>query len=835
MANRITSFVLLFLLWTTTAMALNESTKPPEINIYLDNNPPFSSFNSQKQAKGLYVDYWKEWSSTSGIAIKFFPTLKKDIQKSLINNTPSLYSGMNIRYLSLKNMHFIKSKLVNIVPHYYYFLSKAAYLNKQLIDKNQPLVVGGLLPEAQKLPEFANNNHLVYKKFPGLLEALISLYRNKIDALVLFTAQDQTNQWIDIFLSNFLSSSSSTSSNNSLFYYTTQKQHILIDWIAWGKQDLAKDALMASLKNYRAPYLGVSIKMARNIGIIVFLLLVFIWLCNAKRKKDKQFITILNSAPYPLIILSTDGHHISYLNDAVKILFAFKFINKRAYFDIEKNQTLISSFVSGLRHQSIIQTSVIKLIVDNTCHEIEISTKRIHYNGKSAWLCYLNDITAQLMAENKLLEECYLLRTVLDSIPEQIAYKSLEGEVIGCNNAWAVAHNSSVETATGKLFSSFFSDEENQIQVTQDKTVWAGHTFSAQQWNKKEKDKTRLIQVTKVPLHDDQAGILGILSIDSDITDLLDLISQLPNEDEQRLQTQRALRGQNALLKTLFKITVDPMVLLDENDNIIDANNSFLNLLDHENLDLARKYLCNFNGKESHWIFLHNKALLSSDQPMIFKVLIKHKNIETSYEIRKVAFKDAISRFQGIVVMAKNISSLQKPKTDPIINVRNIAPAELIDNLTNIPNRRSFDLRFDELWLQVKAQDEMITLVLCELDDFKSFNVKHGPEKGDLVLRLFAQALKSMADKVDCFVARYNGSKFIFIFKGGNATKALKTTEKMFAASHEVLCDAYEIRLNMGLSSMFPSNLNNKKMLVAEAELAMKDAKSSGMDKIGVY
>jgi PAS domain-containing protein len=54
------------------------------------------------------------------------------------------------------------------------------------------------------------------------------------------------------------------------------------------------------------------------------------------------------------------------------------------------------------------------------------------------------------------------------------------------------------------------------------------------------------------------------------------------------------------------------MVLLDDNDKIIDANDSFVDLLGYENLDLLRKYLSNYKIKGNEWIFQQNKALLSS-------------------------------------------------------------------------------------------------------------------------------------------------------------------------------------------------------------------------------
>ncbi len=43
------------------------------------------------------------------------------------------------------------------------------------------------------------------------------------------------------------------------------------------------------------------------------------------------------------------------------------------------------------------------------------------------------------------------------------------------------------------------------------------------------------------------------------------------------------------------------------------------------------------------------------------------------------------------------------------------------------------------------------------------------------------------------------------------------------------------ITMSMGLSSIFPSDLNTKKMLVAEADVALYDAKMSGRDQISVH
>ena len=823
-----------FLFWASNVFALNESTKPSKINIYLEENPPFSSFNLQKEAQGLYVDYWKQWSSNSGISIKFLPTLEKNLVGLLADHVPSIYSGMNIDEHTIKNTKLIKSELVSIETHYYYFSDNAFIQDDPTLDKSKAIVIGGLLRGADKLPEFMNTDNLIYKPFPGLLEVVMSLYLNEIDAFVLFTSPDAQSGWLDQLLSSFLKSKLTIYSGNSLSYYSTKDQAVLLEWVDWGKQGLAKNVMTQSLTNNSANYWGLSLKMVRNVAIISFILLVLIWLAVAKRKKDQQFKSILDSSPYPLIILSLDGNKIFYLNDAVKVLFPFKESKNSYYFEEEENQTLFSTFISKASHQNIIETSLTRLIIDKIFHDIEISANRVHYKRGSAWLCYLKDVTALLSAEKKLIEEQALLRTVLDAIPEEICYKSAEGVIIGCNEGWASAHKSTIEEAKGQLLSEFLSDKQQEKQPHQDKTVWEGHDFTTQEWSEEEEDKRRLVHVTKVPLPDAQGGIFGILSVDNDITDFHDLTNKLKDENTQRIATEHALLQQSLLLKTVFDVTGDAIVLLDGDHKVIESNQRFLQLIGLDKSSLSGVQLTDLNIKNSDWIFQDN-AKLSANETIIFEVLINFNELETWFEIHKAPFTDAVSQSQWVVVIAKNISALKKYELDSLSN--NNVQERVVNNeeLPQIPQRKSFELYFSSLWLEAQEENEMLSIVLCDIDNFSAFNEKHGKEKGNEALPAFALKLQEAQKSVGCLLACYKQDEFIFVFKGGNATKALKTTEKIFALAHEIQIEGELLTVSMGLSSMFPSGINTKEMLVAEAHLAIEDAKLSGRHQIGVH
>ena len=822
----------LCLIFPSSVIALNESTKPSTINVFLEENPPFSGFNLQKQAQGIYVDYWKQWSVNAGITINFLPSLKNDIVGSLNENKPSVFSGMDINKSSLSEPLLTKNDLVQIEAHYYYISANQSDLKERIIDKNKAIIVGGLLSGAQKLPELADRENLVYKAFPGLLEALISLYYNEIDAVVLFTAKDSKETWITNTLSYFLKSNVSVNSSNALYYYSTQNQKELLEWIEWGKQGLAEYMINQPLVKHSTAYWGVSIVMARNLTTVALVILILIWLTISKRKKDRKFKSILDSAPYPLAVISLTGHKIFYLNDAVKLLFSFKKSNNKYFFEVEENQRILASFVKELSHQNAIETSITRLIVNKNFHDIEISAKRVHYKRTSAWLCYLKDVTELREAEKSLLEERSLLRTVLDSIPEQISYKASDGTIIGCNNSWASAHGTSVNKATGGLYASFINKKQSEVQVQQDKLVWQGKKFSTQDWIEKGGKSPRLVSITKVPLPDNNGGILGVLSVESDITDVHDLTKQLKNENEQLIETKNELSKQKVLLKTIFEETADPIVVLDQKNRIIDANQAFAMLIGINKTKLSGTLISELKLIEGEWLLRQNQAILSSSDRVKFDELIQHNSRNSWYEVHKVAFDDINSNSKGIIVMAKAIT-----KSDKTLKQNKKTNLHLLeaDTLTKIPGRDAFDLHFDEMWHESQKQNEMMSTVICDVDDFEEFSESQGSPKGDIVLQQFVHLLGSAAKEVSCFVARYEHDKFIFIFKGGNATKALKTAEKIFEIAHEVSFEGNLLTLSMGLSCIFPSDINNKKMLIAEGLLAIKEAQFSGGNQIGVH
>jgi len=102
----------------------------------------------------------------------------------------------------------------------------------------------------------------------------------------------------------------------------------------------------------------------------------------------------------------------------------------------------------------------------------------------------------------------------------------------------------------------------------------------------------------------------------------------------------------------------------------------------------------------------------------------------------------------------------------------------LRDPLTDLGNRRRFDLALAEEVAQARMNGNRLSLVLCDLDHFKKINDRFGHQVGDSVLRLFANLLVKNVKGRDTAV-RYGGEEFALILPDTGVEGARNVTESI--------------------------------------------------------
>ncbi|WP_223144561.1 diguanylate cyclase [Deferribacter autotrophicus] len=114
-----------------------------------------------------------------------------------------------------------------------------------------------------------------------------------------------------------------------------------------------------------------------------------------------------------------------------------------------------------------------------------------------------------------------------------------------------------------------------------------------------------------------------------------------------------------------------------------------------------------------------------------------------------------------------------------VIAYEKIRKQALYDNLTEIPNRKYF---FDRLYMEYnrcKRYKQPLSIILCDIDDFKSYNDTYGHIQGDKCLKKVARTIKASLRRPGDFCARYGGEEFIVLLPDTSADGAIYLAEKI--------------------------------------------------------
>ena len=102
----------------------------------------------------------------------------------------------------------------------------------------------------------------------------------------------------------------------------------------------------------------------------------------------------------------------------------------------------------------------------------------------------------------------------------------------------------------------------------------------------------------------------------------------------------------------------------------------------------------------------------------------------------------------------------------------------MIDPLSNMLNRRGFFMMAQQMAHLSRRNRIPIAVLLVEIDNFKELNEKHGPQKGDEIIKIVASKLQSGLRQSD-LIARYGGDDFIILLPDTTEVGGVAVAEKL--------------------------------------------------------
>ncbi|WPL17865.1 Bacteriophytochrome cph2 [Thiorhodovibrio winogradskyi] len=163
----------------------------------------------------------------------------------------------------------------------------------------------------------------------------------------------------------------------------------------------------------------------------------------------------------------------------------------------------------------------------------------------------------------------------------------------------------------------------------------------------------------------------------------------------------------------------------------------------------------------------------------------------------------------------------------------------VFDTLTSIPNRRYFIENLVEEFRRGRRQRSPLSLIICDIDNFKSYNDTFGHLAGDRCLRAVAQALQDGLKRGGDFCARYGGEEFVVVLPDTPLANAVKVAEDMREAiaglgmRHPGANEGI-VTISMGVATDDPSNPDHE-ALIRQADEALYRAKQLGRDRVEAH
>ena len=160
----------------------------------------------------------------------------------------------------------------------------------------------------------------------------------------------------------------------------------------------------------------------------------------------------------------------------------------------------------------------------------------------------------------------------------------------------------------------------------------------------------------------------------------------------------------------------------------------------------------------------------------------------------------------------------------------------MVDGLTNISNRRYFDIVLQEAWRIGMRERRPLALIMIDIDNFKMFNDTYGHLAGDQCLKSVADVIKKAAKRSGDFVARFGGEEFVALLSNTTEDGASIVAEEIRVKIENLGIKqeriATVVTVSLGVAATIPDKNTHLDNLINAADQALYQAKKDGRNTV---
>ena len=212
-------------------------------------------------------------------------------------------------------------------------------------------------------------------------------------------------------------------------------------------------------------------------------------------------------------------------------------------------------------------------------------------------------------------------------------------------------------------------------------------------------------------------------------------------------------------------------------------------------------------------------------------------SIESAVSFMKAGAIDYISKpinFEHLDIVIKK--TLERKELIKAARERDIYfRMSLTDALTGMFNHKYFQDSLEREMLYSQRKKESLTIMMVDIDGFKSVNDNYGHQAGDMVLQKISSNIIKACRSHDT-VSRYGGEEFGIILPETGIEKSTRVAERILDAvgSNSYPPVERRITVSIGIAS-FPEHATDREDLIQKADLALYSSKEKGKNRFTIY
>ncbi|MHC1784634.1 MAG: diguanylate cyclase [Anaerolineaceae bacterium] len=477
------------------------------------------------------------------------------------------------------------------------------------------------------------------------------------------------------------------------------------------------------------------------------------------------------------------------------------------------------------------------------------------------------DITQRKLAEDELFRSRQMLQLVVDNIPLLTCWKDKQLTYLGCNQLFArEAGLSSPAEVIGKTDNDLAWKEiadqyrQDDQSIVEKDTPRLGH----EEMLTRRDGSLIWVRTNKIPLHDQEGKVIGILGTSEDITAQKQaeqkiekanekLISWVGDLERRNLEAN-IIRQMSGLLQVsnerdeyyqiikeyvprLFPNTSGALFILNNPQSIIDAVASWGDDLQSES-SFAPAECWAFRLGQIHKRDLSNSGLICRHIKESFSGNYLEVPIKSSGEkigVLHIETSEKEASLDNIQVIAITLADHLSLSLTNLKLRETLRSQSIRDPLTGLYNRRYMEESLGRELPRAIRKKTPVGIIMMDIDHFKVFNDTYGHEAGDLVLRELGSLIQNHIRSED-IACRFGGEEFLLILPEANQEFTVKRAENIRELVKSMRIKYHRrflgtITVSLGVA-IFPEHSSTGEGILHKADEALYQAKREGRDRV---